>query len=115
MDDLLDNRSSNQGGGFQSSSVPNATATLVLGIISIATCWLYGVPGIVCGIIALVLHKKDKMVHASDPQRYDNSFKTSKAGFVCGVIGLSLSALWLLYVLVVLIWFGTMASAMTRY
>jgi M penetrans paralogue family 26 len=115
MDDLLDNRSSNQGGGFQSSSVPNATATLVLGIISIATCWLYAVPGVVCGIIALVLHKKDKMVHASDPQRYDNSFKTSKAGFVCGVIGLSLSALFLLYIIVMLVFVGTMASGFSRY
>ncbi|MES2554895.1 MAG: CCC motif membrane protein [Bacteroidota bacterium] len=115
MDDLLDNRSSNQGGGFQSSSVPNASATLVLGIISIATCWLYGIPGIVCGIIALVLHKKDKMIHATDPQRYENSFKTSKAGFICAVIGTSLSAFWILYVVIMLVFVGTMASGFNRF
>ncbi|ASS48806.1 MAG: hypothetical protein A3D31_06310 [Candidatus Fluviicola riflensis] len=115
MDDLLDNRSSNQGGGFQSSNVPNASATLVLGIISIATCWLYGIPGIVCGIIALVLHKKDKMIHATDPQRYESSFKTSKAGFICAVIGTSLSAFWILYVIIMLVFVGTMASGFNRY
>ncbi|HLP54460.1 MAG TPA: CCC motif membrane protein [Fluviicola sp.] len=115
MDDLLDNRSSSQGGGFQPSNVPNASATLVLGIISIATCWLYGIPGLICGIIALVLHKKDKMIHATDPQRYDNSFKTSKAGFICAIVGTSLSALWLLYVLIMLIIIGSAASSFSRF
>jgi hypothetical protein len=84
---------------------------LVLGIISIATCWLYGIPGAICGIIAMVLHKKDKMVYATDPQRYDNSFKTSKAGFVCAIIGTSLSALFLLYVIIMLVFIGTIASS----
>jgi hypothetical protein len=115
MDDLLDNRSSNQGGGYQSSNVPNAAAVLVLGIISIATCWLYGIPGIICGIIALVLHKKDKMVHATDPQRYENSFKTSKAGFICAIVGTSLSALWILYIIIMFAILGTMASGFSRY
>ena len=39
--------------------LPNATAVLVLGILSIVTCCCYGIPGIVAGIIGLVLYKKD--------------------------------------------------------
>jgi hypothetical protein len=115
MDDLLDNRSSNQGGGFQSSSVPNAAAVLVLGIISIVTCGFYGIPGLVCGIIALVLHKKDKAIHATDPQRYDNSFKTSKAGFVCAIVGTSLSAFVILYFLIMFAILGSVASSFNRF
>lgn len=115
MEDLIDNRSSNSGGNFQPSNVPNAGGTLALGIISIATCWLYGIPGVICGIIALVLHKKDKAVYLSDPARYEASFKTSKAGFICGVIGLSLSALWLLYIIIVLVFIGSTVGFASRF
>lgn len=110
-ENLLDNRSNNSGGNYQQSSVPNAGGTLALGIISIATCWLWGVPGVICGIIALVLHKKDKEVYLSDPERYDNSFKTSKAGFICGIIGLSISGLFLFLIIIQLIFVGSAAFA----
>ena len=60
MDELLDPNISNQnnfqGGGQR--TLPNSTAVLVLGIISIVGCIFYGVPGLVCGIIAIFLHKK---------------------------------------------------------
>ncbi len=35
-------------------------ASMVLGICSIVTCCLYGVPGIICGIIACIFAKKEK-------------------------------------------------------
>lgn len=92
--------------------VPNATAVLVLGILSIVTCWLYGIPGIVLGIIAIVMHKKDKALYLSNKPKYEQSFKNSKAGFICGIIGLSLSALFLIYIVIVLVVFaGAMATA----
>ena len=40
--------------------LPNATAVLVLGILSIVTCCCYGVVGLILGIIALVLAKKER-------------------------------------------------------
>lgn len=86
------------GGDNSPSNVPNASACLALGIISIATCWLYAIPGLVCGIIALVLHQKDKRIYASNKEKYEQSFKTSKAGFICAIVGVSLSALMLVYV-----------------
>ena len=41
--------------GSQPANLPNATAALVLGIISIVGALCYGIVGIICGIIGLVL------------------------------------------------------------
>ncbi len=100
--DVLDN----QGGDNTPANVPYAVGALVLGIISIVTCWLYGIPGVICGIIALILHAKDKKVYLTNPAKYEQSFKTSKAGFICGIVGLSLSALFLIYLIVVFMFFA---------
>lgn len=62
MDEILDNKDTRSIFTGE-KTLPNATATLVLGIISIVTCWLYGVPGLICGIIALVLFAKDKKIY----------------------------------------------------
>lgn len=102
-DDLLDpgvSESSNSGG---QKAIPNATAILVLGIISIATCFLYGIPGLVCGIIALAMYKKVKETYLTNPDVYDASFKNAKAGMICAVIGTILSALMIVYVVVVIV------------
>ncbi len=40
----------------QDRALPNGTATLILGILSIPICG----PGLILGIIAIVLHKKDR-------------------------------------------------------
>jgi hypothetical protein len=111
MEDILDGKGS-QSNFSGSKALPNATATLVLGIISIATCWLYGLPGIICGIIAIVLHKKDKVIYLEDPVSYQQSFKNSKGGFVCGIIGLCLSALFIIYIIVVV---SVLASAFSNF
>jgi hypothetical protein len=47
------------GSHSSAKDLPNATAVLVLGILSIVACWLYEFIGIILGIIALVLHKKE--------------------------------------------------------
>ena len=100
--DLLDPNVTNTGGGGNNGTLPNAVAVLVLGIISIVTCWLYAVPGLVCGIIAISLHQKDKAIHQTNPQLYGDSFKMSNAGFICGIIGLGLSAIYLIFVVLFL-------------
>ena len=114
LDDLLDPSVKNTGGkpngSFSGDKLPNANATLVLGIISIVTCWLYAIPGLVTGIIALALHKKDKDIYKSDPDRYSDSFKNSKAGFVCGIIGTSLSGLYILFLIFAVVLGVTAAS-----
>lgn len=94
-------------------SVPNSTATLVLGIISIALCWCYGIVGIVLGIIALVISKKGKEVYTAEPDKYtESSYKNLKAGRICAIIGLSLSALYVIYLLVILMFYGAVLSSL---
>lgn len=104
--DLLDTGAEGaQNYSGSSQMLPNATPTLVLGIISIVGCIFYGIPGLICGIIALVLHKKDKALYKQNPNKYAMSYKNARAGYVCAVIGTSLSAFYFLILIVYLIFF----------
>jgi hypothetical protein len=87
--------------------LPNGTATLVLGIISIVGCFCYGTVGLICGIIALVLYGKDKRLYAANPSAYTpGSYGNLKSGRICAIIGLSLSAVYLVVIIIYLIIFG---------
>lgn len=72
--------------------LPNATATLVLGILSIVTCCCAGVPGVICGIIALVISKKDLALYKESPESFTN-YGNLNAGRIMAFIGLALSAI----------------------
>lgn len=88
-------------------ALPNATAALVLGIISIPTCICYGIPGMACGIIAIILGGKAVKLHKANPGMYNpSSFNNANAGRICGIIGVILSALFLVYLVLVLIVYG---------
>ncbi len=91
--------------------LPNGTAVLVLGILSIVTCILYGIIGIILGIIALSLASKDQKLYEANPQMYTpSSFNNLKAGKICGIIGLILSVLMILYVVFILLFAFSAAS-----
>lgn len=93
--------------------VPNSGAVLTLGIISIALCWCYGVVALACGIIALVLANKSLVLYNANPNGYTlSSYNNLKAGRVCSIIGLCLSALTVLYVIVVVAIIGAAFSSM---
>lgn len=99
-DDLLDpgvTHSNNAGYVGPQKSIPNANAILVLGIISIVGCFLYGLPGLVCGIIALAMFKKVKATYLSNKPMYETSFKNANAGYICAIIGTIISALYFLF------------------
>lgn len=69
--------------------LPNATATLVLGILSIVVCFI-------CGIIALVISNKDVGVYKANPELYDAaSFNNIKAGRICAIIGIVIQMIFL--------------------
>ena len=98
----MDNPSQPIFGSSRQNNLPNATAVLVLGIVSIVTCLCYGLPGLVCGIIALVLAKKDMRLYNAMPGEYSaSSFNNLKAGRVCAIIGTILSGLFIAYIIVV--------------
>lgn len=97
---------------FGQTPVPNSTAVLVLGICSIFPgCFCAGIIGIVCGIIALVLANKAMAAYKANPNAYSQaSFNNLKAGKVCGIIGLSLSTLILIFYVVYIVALGAAFS-----
>jgi hypothetical protein len=90
------------------TALPNATASLVLGIISIVACFCWGLPGVVCGIIGLVLAGRDRKLYMSNPDAYTlASYKNLQAGRTCAIVGLCLSSLTLITIIVRIIMVGT--------
>ena len=77
---------------FHSQMLPTsgkAVAALVLGICSIPLCLLYGIPSIVCGILAIVFNRKAK-AQVVDGKVNPASKGMATAGLICGIIGLCL-------------------------
>lgn len=72
----------------------NSTLILVLGILSIVTCCCYGVIGLILGIVTLVLAKKATAIYAESPDSY-TGFQNVKTGRILAIIGLVLSAIYL--------------------
>lgn len=87
-------------------NLPNATAVLVLGILSIVVCFI-------TGIIALVMAKKDLALYEANPGMYNPaSLSNIKTGRICAIIGLVLWGLGILvYVLFIVIFLGAMGAA----
>lgn len=92
--------------------LPNSTGVLVMGIISIALCWCYGIVGITLGIISLVMGGKAKRLYKEEPEKYTiGSYKNLNAGYICAIIGLSLSALYLVFIIIYFITVGAVLSS----
>ena len=98
---------------FNQIPLPNASAVLVLGILSIVGCFCYTLPGLIMGIIALVLAKKGNDIYQINPSSFTaSSYSNLKAGKVCAIIGTILSAIGFLIGLVYLLIFGLAAFSM---
>lgn len=97
---------------FVQLALPNSAAVLVLGICSIFPgCFCFGIIGMVCGIIALVLANKAMTFYNSNPNNYSvSSFNNLKAGKVCAIIGLCLSSITLIIYAIYIIIIGTAFS-----
>lgn len=80
----------------QLQPLPNSTASLVLGILSIVICG----PGLIMGIIGIVLANKDITLYKSNPGFYtEGSYNNLKAGRICSIIGILLSGALILFYL----------------
>lgn len=87
--------------------LPNATATLVLGILSIVVCFI-------CGIIALVISNKDLSMYRANPGGYSlSSYNNIKAGRICAIIGLVLQLVGIIVYILFIAFFVTMARGIT--
>jgi len=84
--------------------LPNATATLVLGILSIVVCFI-------CGSVALVISNKDMALYRADPGQYSvASYNNIKAGRICAIIGIGLQVLGLIIYIIFIAFFVSMAA-----
>ncbi len=92
-------------------NLPNATSSLVLGIISIVGSFCYGIVGLICGIIGVILANRDKKLYKEAPELYtQSSFGTSSAGRTCSIIGIVLSSLILVIMVFYIILIGSLVS-----
>ncbi|WP_205940795.1 CCC motif membrane protein [Pedobacter paludis] len=95
-----------QFGGMAQPNLPNATIALILGILSIPACCCYGI-GLIFGIIAWVLAGSDIKKYNLDPNAYSiSSYKNTKAGKICGIIGAILSLLYIICLIAMIAFFG---------
>ncbi len=81
-------------------ALPNATAVLVLGILSIITCCFYGL-GLVLAVVALVLARKDEKIYRENPELYTNHSNIN-IGRVLSVIGIVVNAVFLAFMIFIL-------------
>ncbi len=80
---------------MEKRNLPNGTAVLVLGILSILTCCCGWGVGMVLGIVAIVLANKDLKLYSENPELYLN-YKNLNTGKILAIIGLVLSSLTLI-------------------
>lgn len=80
--------------------LPNATVSLVLGILSIVVCGI----GLVVGIIGLVMANKDLALYNNQPGAFSlSSYNQTKTGRTCSIIGIVLNVLFVAVYAVILI------------
>ncbi len=101
---------SGQQGGLYNNPVPknlpNANIIMILGILSILLCWWHfvSVAGIVLGIVAIMMARKENATYSADPSRYTtSSFNNVKTGRICAIIGLTISILVFVFVTLMII------------
>ena len=81
----------------------NSTGALVTGIVGLVLVWMpiLSLAGIVLNIIAVVLGSGAISNYKENKNLYtDGSYRNARAGMVCGIIGLSLMVLGILFILI---------------
>jgi hypothetical protein len=77
--------------------LPNSITVLVLGIMSIVLC-CYGI-GIILGTIALALSIQPQKLYVENPEKW-SGYGNLQAGKITAIIGVSLSALFLILMII---------------
>jgi len=81
---------------MEKQKLPNATAVLILGILSILTCCCWGIIGLILGIVALILAKKDSKLFFENPDAY-SGYSNLNTGKILAIIGIILSSIYLIF------------------
>ena len=80
---------------MEERKLPNATAVLVLGLLSIFTCFVVGI-GLALGIVGIILANKDTKLYNENPELYTN-YSNLNVGRVFSMIGTVLGAIILIF------------------
>jgi hypothetical protein len=95
----------------QKQTLPNSTATLVLGILSIVFgCFFVG---LILGIIGLSISGKGRKMYRENPSAYDG-YGALNAGYIMSLIGTILGGLYTLYYIVVIAIIGGTAFSLMK-
>ena len=96
-------------------TLPNSTAVLVMGIISIPTCFCGGFIGLTLGIIAIVLSGKSRSLYYENPTYYtESSYKNLNAGRICAIIGTVFSGITFMWLIIRLILVGSFVALLSE-
>ena len=90
---------------MEKQQIPNGTLVLIMGILSIIGCCCYGVPGLIFGIVAIILAGKATKIYMEAPEDY-TGFGNVKAGKIMGIIGVVLIILMVVYIILIISYFG---------
>ena len=82
-------------------ALPNSTAVLVLGILSIVFCWCYGFIGIVMSVVALAISVKPFKLYQENPDKW-SGYNNLKAGRITAIIGLALSIITIILFIIII-------------
>ena len=103
------------GQGRTQIPTPNSTEVMVLGILTIAFCWCWGVVSVILGIVTLVLAGRGEREYRMNPHLYTEvSYRNLRTGRTCAIVGLCLSALAVISAIVYFILFGSVFFNMVQ-
>ncbi|MHC1708069.1 MAG: hypothetical protein AB9842_11210 [Bacteroidales bacterium] len=91
--------------------IPHAKQSKRLGLWSLVLAWLYGVPGIITGIMALKKAKMAVNIYTSNPELYEpSSLNDIMMARLTAVIGLIFSGLSVFYFTSMILFQGNIFS-----
>lgn len=84
---------------MEKQKLPNSTAVLVLGIVSIVLSCCCSIFGSILGIVGLVLAKNATKLYNENPNQYDG-FNNVKTGKILNIIGIILGLVMVIVTIV---------------
>ena len=107
----IEEKDSFENKGILKIDLPNSNTVLVLGILSIISCFCIGIIGVILSLIAIYLYKKPAELYELAPELYTKaSFKNLKAGRITAIIGLVFSTISLIFSIIYYLLFGGFVS-----
>lgn len=96
--------------------VPNSQGILISGIFSLVTtfcCGGIGVVGLALGIIAVAMSSRAQDLYRQNPRAYtESSIKNVNGGRVCGIIGIVVNGVMIIFMIIYLVFVGAGLTAL---